>query len=675
MKTRTNKTTSATTTLMFGFAVVCLMLASCAPATPTLPSATASTEPPVATSSQPSPQSSAYHEAPLLAEMVKAGTLPPIDQRLPQNAMLVQPEERTGVYGGVWHMAMVKTENNLFQRVIGYENLVRWDKGWTKVIPNVAQSYASSPDSKTFTFKLRQGMKWSDGQPFTANDVVFWYEALFLNDELQSLVEPWINVGKGNLTVEKQDDYTVVFQFTEPQGLFLQRMASAKGAFATNFPRHYLMQFHKAYNPDIDQLIAREGVANWVELFKKKTWPNVAVMPFSTVPEFPTLFAWVLEPDSFDANGSPAAVVKAVRNPYYWKIDTDYNQLPYIDRLEIQVVEEAADILPIVQAGNVDMQDRNIPAQAALPENQAKGGYGLYTLVSSFSNYMAISFNQTHADPVKRQIFQNKDFRIGLSHAINRPAIIQAAKLDVKPVQVAPLPGTPFYNERLANQYLEYSVTLANEYLDRAGYSQRNAAGLRLGPDGEPISFTMLIPTPVPTGELTVHLSMIQADWKAVGVEMNIEIVHRADADKRWDNSDYDVTAFTGAGGFDAILSARHYVPSETFWAQQGVRWSYWFSDPSDPKAEEPPAPVKETIALYRQALQTTDPEQQNKLMGQIMDSAAEQFHVIGIHTVPVSYGIVKTNFHNVPPLMFSSAFYPNPAPTNPCQYFIAPQT
>ncbi len=615
---------------------------------------------------------SVYREAPMLAELVTAGALPPVEQRLPQNPMLIQPEERVGVYGGVWRMAMVNTENNLFQRVIGYENLVRWDAGWTSVIPNVAQSYTVSPDSKTFTFTLRQGLKWSDGQPFTADDVVFWYKAVFTNDQLQSLVEGIIKVGKNKLTVKKLDDYTVVFQFAEPQGLFLQRMATLRGAFATNFPRHYLMQFHKDYNPDIDRLIAQEGVTDWVELFTKKA--DITGRIFRTVPEVPTLFAWVLEPGAFDAEGNPAAVVKAVRNPYYWKIDTDYQQLPYIDRLAIRVVDNAADILPLVQAGQVDMQDRNIPAEAALPNNQAQGEYGLYKLISTFSNYMAISFNLTHADPVKRQIFQNKAFRIGLSYAINRPAIIQAAQLDAQPAQVAPLQGVAFYNEQLATQYLEYSVTLANEYLDRAGYSRRDDAGFRLGPDGKRISVTMLFPTPIPIGDYSAHLSMIQSDWQAVGIEMNIEILPRADAQKRWSNNDYDVTAFIGAGGFDAMMAARHYVPCEGIWSQQGARWAHWYNNPQDPLAEEPPAPVKKSIALYRQILQTADQDRQNALMGQILEIAADQFQVIGIHSVPVGYGIVRSNVHNVPPLMFSATIYPNPGPTNPCQYFLDPQ-
>jgi len=644
---------------------LCLLpvAASCAPQSTQTPSA------------PQTPLSSTYRQAPQLAEQVAAGKLPPVDQRLPRNPMLVQPEHQVGVYGGTWHLAMVKSEPIFMNRVMGYENLVRWDREWTKVIPNVAQSFTVSSDSKTFTFDLREGMKWSDGQPFTADDIVFWYKAVYLNDQLRSLVDPWIDVGKDGLTVQKQGDYTVVFRFAKPQGLFLQHMATMDGAFATAYPRHYLAQFHQDYNPDVGKLVAQEGVKDWVELFMRKTQQLPTAAMFSTAPEKPTLFAWVLEPGSFKADGTPASVVTAVRNPYYWKIDTAYNQLPYIDRIEFQVVPSAADILPLVLAGEVDSQDRNIPASAALPENQTKGTYGLYQLVSSFSNYMAISFNETRADPVKRQIFRNKDFRIGLSYAIDRPAIIKATGLNVKPYQVAPQQGTPIYSEKMASQYLAYDVKLANQYLDRAGYARRDAAGFRLGPNGKRIRFTMLVPTPIPIGNFDIHLRAIQADWKAVGIQMAVETVTRADAEKRWANNDYDVTAFTGAGGYDAILAPRHYVPAEGIWSQQGPLWAKWYVNPNDPNAEEPPSAVRQTITLYRQLLQSADAAQQNKLMAEIIAIDADQFQVIGIHQAPTSYGVLKPDFHNVPGLMFSSSNFPQPAPTDPCQYFIGEAT
>ncbi|MBN1890264.1 MAG: hypothetical protein JW850_19870, partial [Thermoflexales bacterium] len=115
-----------------------LILTGCAP--------TAPAEPPAPT--EAAPPASVYHEAPMLAELVEAGQLPPVDQRLPQNPMLIQPEERVGQYGGTWHIVRVTGDNTAIVRTIQYEGMVRWDKGWTKVIPNLAQTFEASADSR-----------------------------------------------------------------------------------------------------------------------------------------------------------------------------------------------------------------------------------------------------------------------------------------------------------------------------------------------------------------------------------------------------------------------------------------------------------------------------------------------------------------------------------------------
>jgi len=616
-----------------------------------------------------------YQEAPEFARRVAAGMLPPVEERLPFNPMLIEPEQRLGSYGGTWHMAMVGNETTFMRRVMATENLVTWDKDWTRVIPNVAEAFEISADARTFTFRLRAGMRWSDGEPFTAADVVFWYQAVYCRDEFRDLIPPTLDLGPDGLRVEQLDERTVVFRFAQPYGLFLQRLATLHSVALTSYPRHFLARYHQDFNPDADQLAKQEGAANWTELFRRKSRQNWINAYMSSTPGFPVISAWMYAPGSFHPDGTPAAIVTAVRNPYYWKIDTEYRQLPYIDRLEFTVVATPSDILPLVQAGRIDMQERNIPIAAAAAENQARGGYGVFKLISSFSNYLAISFNQTHDDPIKRQIFKNRDFRIGLSHAINRAAIIRAAGLDAQPWQAAPLPGTPFYSEQMATQYLEYNVALANEYLDRAGFRERDAEGFRLGPDHRPIRFSLLVPVPVAAGEVDVHLPMIQADWRAVGIDLVIERVPRAEADRRWARNDYDAGGFTGAGGYDVLLAPRHYVPAEGFWSQQGIRWSNWFRNPRDPEAEEPTGVIKESLVLWREVLQTTDVDRQNELMRRIIAIATDQFQVIGIHQVPVSYGVVKKNFHNVPALMFSSANYPQPAPTNPCQYWIEAET
>jgi peptide/nickel transport system substrate-binding protein len=172
-------------------------------------------------------QDSFYQQAPMLAERVAAGELPPVDERMPNNPLLVTPYESVGVYGGTWNMAMVNIEIPLLVRTIGYEGLLRWNSSWTQPVANVAQSFEISADSKTFTFKLREGLRWSDGAPFTSDDILFWYEVIYLNPELRSPLETGTPNLDDQLTVEAIDDYTVAFHFPVTNGLFLSRLAGS----------------------------------------------------------------------------------------------------------------------------------------------------------------------------------------------------------------------------------------------------------------------------------------------------------------------------------------------------------------------------------------------------------------------------------------------------------------
>ena len=125
------------------------------------------------------------HEAPALAAMVADGTLPPLEERLPVNPMVVEPVESIGQYGGTWHAGLRGGEDNAWIfRTIAYEPLVRWTRDWTGIIPMWPSPGRSTTDATEFTFKLREGMKWSDGEPFTADDIMFWYEDVLMNEEL-----------------------------------------------------------------------------------------------------------------------------------------------------------------------------------------------------------------------------------------------------------------------------------------------------------------------------------------------------------------------------------------------------------------------------------------------------------------------------------------------------------
>jgi peptide/nickel transport system substrate-binding protein len=288
-------------------------------------------------------------------------------------------------------------------------------------------------------------------------------------------------------------------------------------------------------------------------------------------------------------------------------------------------------------------------------------------------NSAVISLNLTHKDPVKRQIFQNKDFRIGLSHAIDRQEIIDVVFVGQgEPWQAAPRKESALYSERLAKQYTEYDPKRAVEALDRA-FPQKDGQGFRLGPDGKRISFTVEITAGTAPTRSDV-MNLVRAHWQRVGVEVQVKDEDRALFDTRLGANEHDAAVWDGAGGLDVILNPPYYFPwsSRSDYAQA---WQVWYNNPSGAGArtapEEPPAATKQQMDLYRQLTATGDPAKQNEIMRQILAIAADEFYAIGIALPPNGYGVVKNGFKNVPAIFPDAFMYPSPAPTNPPQYFI----
>ena len=131
------------------------------------------------------PIPAAFQEAPQLAELVKAGKLPPVASRVPSEPMVIKPVESVGKYGGTWRRAFIgPSDGENGNRIMASDKLLFWDFTGSKIVPCVAKGYELSADGKTTTLFLRKGMKWSDGHPFTADDFVFWYEDMYLNKEI-----------------------------------------------------------------------------------------------------------------------------------------------------------------------------------------------------------------------------------------------------------------------------------------------------------------------------------------------------------------------------------------------------------------------------------------------------------------------------------------------------------
>jgi peptide/nickel transport system substrate-binding protein len=608
-------------------------------------------------------------EAPDLAAAVAAGTLPDLASRMPAAPLVITPLDSVGTYGGTWRSAVRGTgDSTWIRRTIGYDSLVRWDPTFSTIIPNLAASFEASPDAMTYTFALREGVRWSDGTPFTAADITFWYTSVLQNDEIDEGIPSWLETSEGDCAVTADGDYTVIFACPTANGLLLENLAGPRGEQVVSWPAHYLKPFHPdhATEADLAAAVTAEGAETWVELFLKKAdWDGNPI--FQNVDK-PTLNAWtVVQPYS-------GTQVSFERNPYYWKIDTAGNQLPYIDRVVYEIVQDNEVLLLKGLNGELDFHARHfntVANRSILSESAEAGGYRLIDMPTTDTNYVAISLNLTHADEAKRALYANKDFRIGLSHAIDRAEIIDLVFLGAgEPWQVAPLPDSAVYNETLATQFTVFDPALANEHLDRAGLTTRDAAGLRLGPDGQPVRVRITVRNDL--DEVIEALELVKGHWAEVGITLDLDVVERSLFRTRTRANEHDAAADNAeGGGKDFFLLADNWFPSDpaSYW---GYGWYQWFDGETEGGALEPSDTVKRVHALWYEATSTLDPAARTAKATELLDTVAGEFWQIGIARPTEGYGIAKTNLANVAPLIIDSFAMGAPGPARSEQFYFA---
>lgn len=598
-------------------------------------------------------------EVPALQPMVDAGSLPAMEDRLPENPRVITPIESIGTYGGDFNLALKRGDGTHLLRLVGYEGLFSWDLDWKEMVPNLAEGYEVNADATEYTIHLRKGVKWSDGSPFTSADIAFAYNDLLKNPDWLGARPDYIAV-PDDTTVEIIDDWTYRVKLAKPNGLYIFQLTNVDGTQIALFNKAYCSQFHPAYNPNADADAAALGLADWRALFEQKC-AEMGGEPRWMNPARPVLEAWVVE-------SPPTATAEFsifTRNPYYFKVDTEGNQLPYLDRLNFSISNEGPDMILRAMNGQVDFQDRNINPLNQKPvylENAEAGGYHLVDEVPSNMNVMVMMFNQTVTDPVLQAIFAEKDFRIAMSLATDRQEIIDAIYVGQgEPFQAAPRPESKYYDEDYAKQYTEYDLDQANTLLDGLGLDHRDGDNFRLRSDGKRLTISVeTFDTARP--DWVDNLELIKGQWQRVGIDLQVKVVDRNLVDEHRRANLHQMQIWGGDGGLDVVADPHYYMVSsdESAW---GVPWYYWFNDNSAAGAVEPPESIKKQRELYDELFQTPDAEGQDALMKQILDIGKDDFYVMGISLTGKGYAVVRNNVHNVPASQPAAYTYPTPGP------------
>ncbi|SMQ85484.1 peptide/nickel transport system substrate-binding protein [Devosia lucknowensis] len=610
-------------------------------------------------------------ESAFLESEVSSGALPPVAERLPVNPLVITPLERAGQQGGDWNHALVGGGSlSMLVRYQGYEPLVRFNPEWTGLVENVAESYEVSEDSTEYTIKLRAGHKWSDGHPFTTEDIQFWYDAYFTDEETNLGEQAFWIVDGQKADLEVIDETTFKVRFAGPNGFFLQQLAWAQQDQLTRCPKHYLEQFHIRYNPEADALAQSAGLESWIALFQREVGFQDDNTFFQNANR-PTLNAWYFT----EAPGQNTELSVATRNPYYFKVDTEGTQLPYFDRIVYQMVADPEVLLLKTLQGEIDIIDQYIATPANRPtlfDGQETGNYQFYTLRETAANVMAFQLNLNHLDETKRNLFNTIEFRHAMSLAVDRQALIDAVFIGQgTPAQPSIVETDALYNEQLAKQFTEYDPARANEMLD-AIIPDRDGENYRLDAEGRRVSIIFEIDQ-----TRTTFLDMFELAipmFQQVGLDVQMRTMDRSLWEERVRRGrEYDATAhqFGANSGIAAMLDARFYVPtnSNCFYAPG---WSLYFTQPDNEAAVEPPEAVKAQQDLYRELNGTGDPAAQNEIMAQILQNAADLFFTFGVSWPADGYGIVKNDVVNLMDIMPNSFGWPTPGPARPEQFFKA---
>ena len=604
-----------------------------------------------------------FQESPDLAKMVKSGKLPPLKDRLPEDPVVVNPVEGIGRYGGtinrVWGPGMVSDADREF--IWFGQGLFKMDRKTISYLgPNLVREWEWNKDQTAVTLHFVKGIKWSDGVPLTANDYIWWWENIIMDDMLPYTPPKGYHIAGKPAKFVKIDDYTVRLEYAKPYPFALLDIYSRD--YQHIIPAHYFKKFHPRYNKnlkpnEIDGIIAR--------------YDNL-----SRYPDKPVYTAWKL------VEYVPEQRMVFERNPYYWKVDRKGNQLPYVDRVVTRYVSDKETALVQALDGKLDFQEkrwdqRDIPL---LLKSQKRGGYRIEKWGSGQSSSPVLYPGYSYGDADIRKIMLNTNFRRALSYSINRKMINEQVFAGFAKPRVGLLksgfgPGmnTPEAKklvEQWESSWIDYSPKKARQLLDSIGMKDVNGDGWRERPDGK--KFQLYVMVNQTLLDIVDAVDLIVESWRQIGIDAKVETVSEHEESVRGMSGDYMMMA-RRALPFSFIGSnSQVFAPIDTVLSVvDPVQALYYVTDGA--KGAPPRSDFfKQLQDLYTQTITNPNTEERNKLSLEIYKLNIQHgpllIGVVGDHIAPV---VVNEKLRNVMKYSMIEAWsWQAPGITNPEHYY-----
>lgn len=578
-----------------------------------------------------------FQEAPMLQEKVQAGELPPLEERLPAEPLVWDNEWNhvVGTYGGELRFSTFRFRNAL--SCIGIARYTKDRRDW---VPDLAKGWEWSDDYSSLTVFFREGTRWSDGHPFTTDDFMFWWNDIVHSEYLDAPMGV-TGIDTRRDEVVQVDDYTIRFDFAEPRpGFFFMTRGMDGGDQGIHFsvPKHYMKQFHPTYSP-IEGKDPEEQFLEFMDLAGQREWRDV---------ERPVLWPW--RPIAYRED----QLSLWERNPYFWVVDTDGNQLPYIDTLQSPLLRdgdrEAINLRLI--AGDLDWE-RRIGSVLDMPlyeRHREEAGFQIMLTAKPEGSQQGIYFNLNNRDPALAELVAEADFRRALSLTVDREVINETAYFGLgRPGHGFSMPNE--YDPEIDGLWAQYDMELANSLLDGIGLDTRGADGFRLLPNGESFVFSLMyVPGWHPGAQETAEIAV--EGWQELGINAVATAVDHSLRGERETTHNYDAVIRPWSGGFAPM--AFRYGWTMARWAP--AYWAYWTNRHLAPErrpasAQEIPDGIVREMAVLQERLEATAPftPEYDSLLHEWKTKLADNVFIMGIVQDVPHVLLANKNLRNLP--------------------------